>query len=379
MLEDTYGHTPIKKMFDQADCYGVGFDEERAARRPVRLGFIGAGGIAVSKYFPSVKRLQTVWEPVEVVAFVHTDERCGRMIEKTWGGCWYKDYERMLAEEKLDGVLVLSPSDLHAEHALACIEAGLPVLVEKPFALSLADGERVCRAAETQGVPLLSVANKRFSPPYRRAMRFVREGPVNDPAMFAGKFNLGYDYAILMLEGGTIHVFDLARFFMGDVARLSAIGVNKYGRHAGKYPFDNAMISLEYASGSVGQIYTTPSALSLKPWERVEVYGNNAWLTVEDQYELILYDSEEGPTKSWRPVIPNTLILDEEFGGYMGLVEHFLEVIRGHETPLVTGWDGHRAYELNVATLLSLHRGGPVSLPLDPAAADAERAEVVAY
>ena len=49
MLEDTYGHTPIRKMFDQADCYGVLFDEERAARKPVRLGAIGAGGIAVCK------------------------------------------------------------------------------------------------------------------------------------------------------------------------------------------------------------------------------------------------------------------------------------------------------------------------------------------
>ena len=45
----------------------------------------------------------------------------------------------------------------------------------------------------------------------------------------------------------------------------------------------------------------------------------------------------------------------------------------------MTGWDGHRAYELNVAALLSLHRREPVALPLEPAAADAERAAVVQY
>ena len=58
----------------------------------------------------------------------------------------------------------------------------------------------------------------------------------------------------------------------------------------------------------------------------------------------------------------------------MGLIENFLEVIRRKEWPLVTGLGGHRAYEQNVAELLSLHRQAPVSLPLNPEAADAERA-----
>ena len=69
-------------------------------------------------------------------------------------------------------------------------------------------------------------------------------------------------------------------------------------------------------------------------------------LDVEDQWELRLYDGEEGPAKSWRPAFPNTLLFDEEFGGFTGLVEHFLEVVRGVEKPLVTGRDGFRACEL---------------------------------
>lgn len=379
MLEDTYGHSPIDKMFEQADVYGVGYDEQRAARRPIRLGIIGAGGVTVSKYFPALKRLQTIWEPVEVVAFCRRGEREGRQIEKTWGGRWYGDYQTMLDKETLDGVMILGPNDLHAEHAIACIEKNLPILVEKPFTLSLADGQRVCELADQRGVPVMTVANKRYSPPYRRARRFVTDGPVANPAMYAGKFNLGYDYVIHMLEAGTIHLFDITRYLMGDVARLQAIGVNKYHHNQDRYPFDNAMISFEFTSGSVGQLYTTSSAVSLKPWERVEIYGDKCWLAVEDQYELRLYDSEEGPAKSWRPVIPNTLIFDEEFGGFMGLIENFLQVIRGAEPPLVTGWDGYRAYELNVATLLSLHRRAPVELPLEPTAADKERAETVQY
>lgn len=379
MLEDTYGHSPIKKMFDNADVYGVGYDEERAARKPVRLGIIGAGGVTVSKYYPAIKRLRTIWEPVEVVAFSRRSERAGRMIEDTWGGRWYKDYTQMLEKEDLDAVMVLGPNEVHAEHGSACIEKGLPILVEKPYTVSLTEGDRMCRLGDERGVPIMTVANKRYSPPYRRAKRFVEEGPVANPAMYAAKFNLGYDYVIHMLEAGTIHILDLTRYFMGDVARVSTIGVNKYHRNQGKYPFDNAMLSFEFTSGSVGQVYTASTAVSLKPWERVEIYGEKAWLAVEDQYELLLYDSEEGPAKSWKPVIPNTLIFDEEFGGFMGLVENFLQVVRGEEQPVVTGWDGYRAYELDVAALLSLHRGEPVELPLDPAAGDQERATFLDY
>ena len=379
MLEETYGHSPIKKMFDQGDVYGVGFDEERAARKNVRLGIIGAGGVALSKYFPAIRRLQTIWEPVELVAFVRRDEKYGRHIEKTWGGRWYADYEQMLDKEQLDGVLITGPNALHAEHAIACLEKGLPILVEKPFTLSLAEGFKVCRLADEKNLPIMTVANKRFSPPYRRAKRFLAEKVIDDPAMYSGKFNLGYDYVVHTFEAGTIHLFDLTRYLMGDVASISAIGVNKYRKNGDCYPIDNAMMNTVFTSGAVGQIYTTSTALSLKPWERVEIYGENKWMSIEDQYELILYDTEEGPTKSWKPVIPNTLLFDEEFGGFMGLVENFINVVRKTETPVVTGWDGYHAYEMNVAALISLDQKQSVPFPLDPETADRERKMIVDY
>jgi hypothetical protein len=61
----------------------------------------------------------------------------------------------------------------------------------------------------------MTVSNKRYSPPYRRAVQFVIIGPITEPALFVGKFNLGYDY-VHLLEQGTIHLFDLTRFFHGQ-------------------------------------------------------------------------------------------------------------------------------------------------------------------
>lgn len=371
MVEDTYGHTPAKKAFDLADVYGVGYDEERALRKKIRLAIIGAGGVTQSKHLPAIWRLRTIWEPVEVVAVAKRNEVDGRKVSELYGCRWYPDYEKLLDQEELDGVIVATPDNLHHEHTLACLERGLPVLVEKPITRSLAQAEELCRVADEKNVPLMTVSNKRYSPPYRRAKRFITDGPVTNPALYVGKFNLGYDY-VWLLEQGTIHIFDITRFLMGDVTSLYAVGVNKYDRNKLDYPIDNIAITLTFTSGAVGNIYTSATALSFKPWERVEVYGNKSWLAVEDQYELILYDAEEGPAKHWTPIIPNTLIFDEEFGGFMGLIENFLQVIRGQEKPIVSGWDGYYAYEINVAAHLSMSRGEPVSLPLDPVAADEE-------
>jgi predicted dehydrogenase len=371
MLEDTYGHTSYEKAFEQADVYGIEFNEERSSRRPLQLGFIGAGGVTQSKHLPAIWRLRTLWEPVQVASVVTLSEKDGEKVSQLYGCRWYSSYQEMLDQEQLDGVIVASPDEFHFEHTMACLERGLHVLVEKPIARSLVHAEQMCQLAHQKGLVLLTVANKRYSPPYRRALRLIDEGPVFEPALFMGKFNLGYDY-VWLLEQGTIHLFDITRYLMGNVNSLYAQAVNKYDRNTVGYPYDNFSISLKFSSGAVGSIYSSATSLSFKPWERVEVYGNKSWLAVEDQYELILYDDEEGPAKHWRPVIPNTLLFDEDFGGFMGMIENFLQAIRGTEKPLTNGWDGYRAYELNVATHLSVLHNETVQLPLDPALADHE-------
>lgn len=373
MPPDTYGHTPARQALEQGDVYGLGRSEARAARPLVRLGFVGAGGVVQSKHLPALWRLRTQWEPVTVAALVEPNEAVGRKVADLYGCHWYADLPAMLAAESLDALVIATPDAQHYASALAGLEHNLHLLVEKPLTRSLVQAAHLCRLAAERGRVLVTVANKRYSPPYRRA-RLLLDGPVGTPAMFVGKFNLGYDY-VELLESGTIHLFDLARFLMGPVAQLHAVGVDRFHRNRLGYPLDNVAATLEFTSGAVGSLTTSATALSFKPWERVEVYGNKRWLAVEDQYELILYDDEEGPAKHWRPALPNTLLFDEEFGGFTGMYENFLQAVRGLEAPLATGWDGYHAYELNVATHLSILRRQPVALPLAAPAADAELAE----
>jgi predicted dehydrogenase len=372
MSQRAYGHTPIQKAFGKNDVYGINYDPERAARRPIKLGIIGAGGIAQSKYLPAIARLRMLWEPIEIAAFAEPRAVQAYKVERIYGGTYYPDYREMLDNENLDGVVVLSPDHLHAEHTLGCLEAGLPVLVELPIARGLEDAERMCKIADERKLTLMTAANKRFSPPYRYAKQALEDGVIVRPALFAGKFNMGYDNVDLF-ESATIQLFDLARGFMGEVKSVYCIGTNHYRR--GGYPIDNATMTLQFASGAVGTLYTSSTALSFKPWERIEIYGDHRWIAVEDQYEFLVYGGETEPIRSWRPVVPHTLGFDEEFSGCMGVIENFVQAIRQKEQARVTGWDGYRAFEILTAAQLSLCRAAPVSLPLRPAAADQEVAD----
>jgi predicted dehydrogenase len=372
-LRDTYGHTPLGKMFAGADVYGVGLEPRRAARPVVRLGVIGAGGVAQSKWLPALRRLQVLWDPVELIGVADPNAAQGEKVARLYGCRWHSDYRDLLSTGELDAVIVASPNGLHAMHAGGALRAGAGVLVEKPFCTQLTDAERLCSMAAEGNAVLMAVANLRFSPPFSRARQLVCElEPFEPPLVFIGKMHLGYDYVDL-LEDGTVHLFDLVRFFLGDVVGVEARGIRRRSRKSA-YPFQQAVMTLELASGSVAQLSTSSAALSLKPWLKVELYGNGVWLAVDDVFELRLYDSETGPTKSWRPVLANTLLFDEEWGGYMGQLEHFLQVVRGQEAPLVNGWDGYRSLELVVASHLAVRDGTSVGLPLDPGGADAELA-----
>ncbi len=343
-------------MFEQGDVYRVAYDEERQARTRVRLAILGAGGVAQAKYLPAVARLQSMWEPLELVGLSTVDRSQADKLAAAWRLPVYVDSDALLREHAPDAVLVTSSDEAHRDLTLAALEAGAHVLVEKPIAKTLADAALMCRSAERAGRILLTVCNKRYSPPYAEARRLLTTD-IGRPFLFSGKFVLGYGNVDL-LAAGTVHVFDLARFFMGDVARVTAT--------AARASRESIVVTLEHADGGVGTVLTTAAALSLHPWERVEIFGDDAWLTVEDQWTLSLHSGEYEPARVWAPVVPNTLLSSEEWGGYVGMVEELLRCARGEDPGATELWDGYRALELVAATRLSLRQHGAVDLPLEP-------------
>jgi UDP-N-acetyl-2-amino-2-deoxyglucuronate dehydrogenase len=351
-----FGHTSYQAAFERRDVYGVRHDPNRRAKRLLRVGVVGCGGVAQAKWLPAIRYLQTRSEPVEIAGLVDPDSMTRSKVAALYGAATYAAVGELLERGAVDLILVLCPDEMHGEIARQALAVGVASLVEKPLCRRTDEARALCKLAEERGVLLASVANKRFSPPYALARALVADGALRSaPTVFSCKFTLGYPYVDL-LEAGTVHVVDLALWFMGPVERVFAIGAFRDGK------VESAIISLNFASGAVGAIVTSAAALSFKPWERVEIIGRNAVLVVEDQFELTLYDEETGPAKSWKPTIPNTLLFDESFGGYAGLLENVLDAIRGLAPLGTPGREGLAAVEIVAAVHESLARGEAIEL-----------------
>jgi predicted dehydrogenase len=95
----------------------------------------------------------------------------------------FVDLERALREVPADAVLIATPSPLHADHALRALRAGLHVLVEKPFAMNIEEGEAVIQAARVSGRQAMVAENYRFFPAERTVRRWIAAGRLGRPTM----------------------------------------------------------------------------------------------------------------------------------------------------------------------------------------------------
>src|SRR5581483_6802105 len=186
-----YGHTAYDKAVTGGDVYGIRTDPARLAKRPLKVGIIGCGGVAQAKWLPAVKYLQTRSEPVVISGVADVSVEAREKVAALYAVPAHRSIGELLAADRPDLVLILASDDAHAPAARGAIDAGIPVLVEKPLSRSLAEARDLCAFAERKGVLLAGVANKRFSPPYAMAKALVDEGRLKSaPMLFSGKFTL---------------------------------------------------------------------------------------------------------------------------------------------------------------------------------------------
>ncbi len=143
--------------------------------RMLTLSFVGYGSIAAS-HARALKEL----------GGVRFDTVVGRRPEATeafareWGFAhWTLSLEEALARPGLDGVVICSPSDQHAEQAERSLAAGKHVLVEIPLAMNRADAERVTKLAEQKGLRVMVAHTQRFFPALIELRRRIREGELH--------------------------------------------------------------------------------------------------------------------------------------------------------------------------------------------------------
>ena len=116
--------------------------------KPVRVGIIGAGAIAMHGHIPGIKR----HPHGSVVAVCDTNQERAASLASSHGIAQvYQDWRELLRNPEIDAVTVALPNALHAEVSIAALKAGKHVLCEKPLAMTVAQGEEMVATAHAQG------------------------------------------------------------------------------------------------------------------------------------------------------------------------------------------------------------------------------------
>jgi predicted dehydrogenase len=215
-------------------------------------------------------------------------------------------YADAVSRGGVDAVYVATPPSEHAAHAQLCIEAGIPVLVEKPFAVSAAEASLLADAARSNGVFAMEAMWTRFLPAAQAMREKLAAGSVGDVRLVAGNFGTSQapDRANGIfnpaLGGGAIahlgaYPLSLAQWLFGAPTLVQAMGT------IGPTGVDeDAAFQLRYPGGVIGSFF-----VSVRAWapDDFQVLGTEGMISVRGSivrpYGLAL--SRQAPRRPEEP------------------------------------------------------------------------------
>jgi predicted dehydrogenase len=268
----------------------------------------------------------------------------------------------LFAQDRPDGVVLATPNPLHVPHALECIAAGVPMLLEKPIAQTVIEAERLVRAADEARATILIGHHRAHSPIMAKARQVVDSGvlgrlvAVTGSAMFVKPDHYFTD-APWRKEPGAgpillnmIHEVHNLRMLAGDIVAVQAFDSRAVRGFAVE---DTVAISLRFASGALGSFLLSDTAASPKSWEQTSqenkvypsyddedcyvVAGTHGSLAIPTM-RLHTYARDEDRSW-WKPFEVGVvgMVRDDPIKHQM---EHFGAVVRGEVAPLVSARDG---------------------------------------
>jgi myo-inositol 2-dehydrogenase/D-chiro-inositol 1-dehydrogenase len=248
----------------------------------VRFGLIGTGRIgqvhATNIAESADATLQWVCDPF-IDGAAATAER--------FGGNVTTNARDVFAAGDVDAIVIASPTATHIDLIAASLDAGIPVLCEKPIDLDIRRAERLRERAAASGIPIALGFNRRFDPHFADLHSRVLRGDIGrleqlsitsrDPAPPPA------DY--IPVSGGifrdmTIHDFDMARFFVPHIVAVSAHGSTVFSPEIERHgDFDSAVVVLHGAAGELVTI--TNSRHSAYGYDqRLEAFGSTGLVQV---------------------------------------------------------------------------------------------------
>jgi myo-inositol 2-dehydrogenase/D-chiro-inositol 1-dehydrogenase len=329
---------------------------------PFRIGLIGAGGI--SRVY--MNALDQVPEGDAVAVWSRTEKSASEFAEHFGLATATTDLETLLGE--VDVVCVNSPNACHAEHAFAAARAGVHVIVEKPFAVSLEQGRAIISACDEAGVGLAYAEELPFVPRFVEAKRRLDAGHVGQPLYVTQREAHGGPYSPWFFTrdeagGGVLmdmacHSIECVRWLLGKPAVEAVTAqIDNTGGHPTILD-DHAVLHLRFAGG-VSALCEASWVLQGGMQSTLEVWGREGTLEVD-----LLQQTGIREFRRDRWTTPLSEVVREN--GYPQELSHFLRCFAEGRTPLESGEDGMAVLEIMLAAYASARERREVRLPFQP-------------
>ncbi len=286
-----------------------------AASSPVKIGIVGLGRMGWGAHVPAYEARP---QQFNVVAACDIDtDRLPPAAERL--GCrTYERFDDIIRDPDVEIVDIVTTSCHHASQAIAAMDAGKGVFVEKPMCISHEQALAMVEASERNGVPLFVLHNRRFEPAFNHISEIIDSGVIGDVFEIKLRRN-GYSrrndwQTVLRLGGGQLtnwgpHLIDHGLKFLGcpvaevwsDLKRIAAVGDAEDHLHIILKGANGRVVDIEVSGGAaVGeQVYT--------------IFGTKGGLTSDDSKIHLRYldPSHRLPP---RPVIEDTPPRGSGFG-----------------------------------------------------------------
>jgi predicted dehydrogenase len=273
----------------------------------LRIGFLGTGAMAA----PHLRNLAGM-DGVTIAAVCDLARDRVDAAAGTYGATAYTDFTAMLDAERLDALYVVVPPFAHTGQELAAIERGIHLFVEKPVALDLDLARRTADALGRRGLIGAVGYNWRHLESVQEVKRRVAPEEVALALGYwiGGLPGVGW-WRRMDGSGGqvveqTTHIFDLARYLLGEVTVVTAMGVRGHFADVPDYSVhDASAVNLRFASGAVATIASGCLAGN-HGRVRLELIGRDLWVEIESGGKTTYRRGEETAEFS-SPVNPYVL------------------------------------------------------------------------
>ena len=340
-----------------------------------RIAVAGAGLIGVRH-----AALLKACPETELAAIVDPREAT-RIIAAEAGVNWFGSLDELFASDPPDGIIVATPNVNHLENGLTCVQAGCPMLIEKPLAVTSIEARTLVDAAQAGGIPILVGHHRRHNPLIRAAKSTIDEGALGrirgvQAICWFYKPDPYYAEAPWRTRKGAgpiavnlVHDIDLLRFLCGEVVRVQAQAAPSLRGFENE---DVAAAVLGFENGAVGTITVSDMITAPWSWEMTArenpaypptdqscylIGGTRASLSLPD---LTLWHNGESP--DWMRPMNATTLLREQSEPLFNQIAHFAAVIDGREKPLVSGREGLETIRVIEAIQQAAESGEAITL-----------------